>query len=90
MKTRTIAFSAASVLVISLIIIATYNTGIVAALTATTTDATSTASDTTTVSTSLASASSTPPATDASSTLRYSARPNPSTSSKSGSISAEQ
>ena len=68
MKTRTIAFSAASVLVISLIIIATYHAGIVAALTATTTDATSTASDSTTVSTSLASASSTPPATDASST----------------------
>ena len=61
MKTRTIAFSAASVLVISLIIIGTFKTGIVSALTAaTTTDATSTASDTTT-------ASSTP-ATDATST----------------------
>ena len=68
MKTHTIAFSAASVLVISLIIIGTFKTGIVSALTATTTDATSTASDTTTATTSSTSASSTPPATDASST----------------------
>src|SRR5271166_1892547 len=68
MKTHAIAFSAASVLVISLIIISTFKTGIVAALTATTTDATSTVSDTTTASTSSISASSTPPATDASST----------------------
>ena len=68
MKTTTIAFSAASVLVISLIIIGTFKTGIVSALTATTTDATSTASDTTTASTSPTSASSTTPATDASST----------------------
>ena len=68
MKTSIIAFSAASVLVISLIIIGTFKTGIVSALTATTTDATSTASDTTTASTSPASASSTTPATDASST----------------------
>jgi hypothetical protein len=67
MKTTTIAFSAASVLLISLII-GTFKTGIVSALTATTTDATSTASDTTTASTSSTSASSTPPATDASST----------------------
>jgi hypothetical protein len=67
MKIRTIAFSAASVLLISLIIIGTFKTGIVSALTATTPDATSTASDTTTASTST-SASSTPPATDASST----------------------
>jgi hypothetical protein len=68
MKTTTIAFSAASVLFISLIIIANYHAGIVAALTATTTDATSTVSDTTTASTSSTSASSTPPAMDASST----------------------
>ena len=68
MKNSVIAFSAASVLVISLIIIGTFKTGIVSALTATTTDATSTASDTTTASTSPASASSTTPATDASST----------------------
>jgi len=68
MKNSVIAFSAASVLVISLIIIATFHTSIVSALTATTTDATSTASDTTTASTSSTSASSTPPATDASST----------------------
>ena len=68
MKTTTIAFSAASVLVISLIIIGTFKTGIVSALTATTTDATSTASDTTTASTSSTSASSTPATTDASST----------------------
>ena len=68
MKIRTIAFSAASVLVISFIIIGTFKTGIVSALTATTTDATSTVSDTTTASTSSTSARSTPPATDASST----------------------
>ena len=69
MKTNTIAFSAASVLVISLIIIGTFRTGIVSALTAaaTTTDATST-SDTTTASTSSTSTSSTLSATDASST----------------------
>ena len=69
MKTTTLTFSAASVLVISLIVIGTFKTGIVSALTATTTDATSTVSDTTTASTSSTSASSTPPATDASSTL---------------------
>ena len=68
MKTTTIAFSVASVLIISLIIIGTFKTGLAAALTATTTDATSTASDTTTASTSLTSASSTSPALDASST----------------------
>jgi hypothetical protein len=68
MKTTTITFSAASVLVISLIIIGTFKTSIVSALTATTTDATSTASDTTTASTSSTSASSTPATTDASST----------------------
>ena len=68
MKTHTITFSAASVLLISLIIIGTFKTGIVSALTATATDATSTASDTTAASTSSTSASSTPPATDASST----------------------
>jgi hypothetical protein len=68
MKTHTIAFSAASVLLISLIIIGTFKTGIVSALTATTADATSTASDTTTASSTPASASSTTPATDASST----------------------
>ena len=67
MKIRTIAFSAASVLLISLIIIGTFKTGIVSALTATTTDATSTASDTTTASTSSVSASTTS-STDASST----------------------
>jgi hypothetical protein len=67
MKTRTIAFSAASVLLISLIIIGTFKTGIVSALSATTTDATSTVSDTTTVSSTPTSASTTP-ATDASST----------------------
>jgi len=43
MKNSVIAFSAASVLVISLIVIGTFTTGIVSALTATTTDATSTA-----------------------------------------------
>src|SRR6516165_4489192 len=64
MKTITIAYSAASVLLISLIIIGTFKTGIVSALTATTTDATSTASDTTTASTSPSSASSTTPTTD--------------------------
>ena len=68
MKNSVIAFSAASVLVISLIVIGTFKTGIVSALTATTTDATSTVLDTTTASTSSTSASSTPPATDASST----------------------
>jgi hypothetical protein len=68
MKTHAIAFSAAGVLLISLVIIGTFKTGIVSALTATTTDATSTASDTTTKSTSSTSTSSTPPATDASST----------------------
>ena len=68
MKTHTIAFSAASTLIISLIIIGTFKTGFVSALTAaTTTDATSTTSDTATASTSSASASTTP-ATDASST----------------------
>ncbi len=66
MKTRTITFSAASVLLISLIVIGTFKTGIVSALTATTTDATSTASDTTTASTSSASES-TMPTTDESS-----------------------
>ncbi len=69
MKNSVIAFSAASVLVISLIILSTFKAGIVSALAdATTTDATSTASDTTTASTSSTSASSTPAATDASST----------------------
>jgi hypothetical protein len=68
MKTRTIAFSAASVLLISLIVIGTFKTGIVSALTATTTDATSTVSDTTTASTSSTSDSSTTSTTDASST----------------------
>ena len=68
MKNSVIAFSAASVLVISLIIIGTFKTGIVSALTATTTDATSTASDTSTASTSPTSASSTASTTDASST----------------------
>jgi hypothetical protein len=68
MKTTTIAFSAASVLLISLIIIGTFRTGIVSALTATTTDATSTASDTTTASSTPVSDSSTATATDASST----------------------
>ena len=67
MKTHTIAFSAASVLVISLIIIGTFKTGIVAALTATTTDATSTVSDTSAASTSPLSAD-TATATGASST----------------------
>ena len=68
MKNSLVAFSAASVLVISLIIIGAFKTGIVSALTATTTDATSTASDTTTASTSATSADSTTSATDASST----------------------
>jgi hypothetical protein len=68
MKTTTIAFSAASVLFISLFIIGTFKTGIVSALTATTTDATSTASDTSTAATSPTSASSTTSTTDASST----------------------
>ena len=68
MKTSTIAFSTASVLVISLIIIGAFKTGIVSALTATTTDATSTVSDTTTASASSSSVSNMPPATDASST----------------------
>jgi hypothetical protein len=68
MKTHTIAFSAASVLVISLIIIGTFKTGIVSALTASTTDATPTASNTTTSPTSTTSDSSTTLTTDASST----------------------
>jgi hypothetical protein len=68
MKNSVIAFSAASVLLTSLIIIATFHTSIVSALAATTTDATSTVSDTTTASTSSTSASSTTSATDASST----------------------
>jgi len=67
MKSNTIAFSAASVLLISLIFIGTFKTGFVSALTATTTDATSTTSDTTTASTSPSSGSTTP-ATDAAST----------------------
>src|SRR6516164_7917098 len=67
MRYRTIAFSAATVLLISLIIIATFKTGIVSALTATTTDATSTVSDTSTASTSPLPAD-TATATDASST----------------------
>ena len=54
MKNSVIPISAASVLLISLIIIGTFKTGIVSALTATTTDATSTASDTTTAATSSA------------------------------------
>ena len=68
MNNSVITFSAASVLLISLIIIGTFKTGIVSALTATTTDATSTASDTMTASTSPTSASSMSPTTDASST----------------------
>jgi hypothetical protein len=68
MRNNVIAFSAAGVLLISLIIIGTFKTGLAAALSATTTDATSTASDTTTASSSPTSASSTTPATDASST----------------------
>ena len=68
MKTTTIAFSAASVLLISLIIIGTSKTSIVSALTAATTDATSTVSDTTTASSTPASASSATSTTDASST----------------------
>ncbi len=67
MKTQTVTFSVASVLLISLIILGTFKTGIVSALTATTTDATATTSDTTTASTSPASASTTAE-TDASST----------------------
>lgn len=68
MKSSVIAFSAVSVLVISLITVGTFETGIVSALSATTTDATSTASDTTTALTSSVSASTTS-ATDESSTL---------------------
>ena len=68
MKNSVFAFSAASILVISLIIIGTFKTGIVSALTASTTDATSTASDTTAASTSPSSAGSTTPTPDASST----------------------
>ena len=68
MKKSVIAFSVASVILISLISIGTFKTGIVSALTATTTDATSTASDTTTASSTPASASSTTPTMDASST----------------------
>ena len=68
MRAHAITSSVLGALVISLIIIGTFKTDIVAALTATTTDATSTASDTTTASSSSTSASSTPPATDASST----------------------
>ena len=68
MRNNVIAFSAAGVLLISLIIIGTFKTGLAAALSATTTDATSTASDTTTASSSPTSASTTTPATDASST----------------------
>jgi hypothetical protein len=68
MKNSVIAFSTASILLTSLIIIGTFKTGIVSALTATATDATSTASDTITASTSPTLAGSTPPATDATST----------------------
>jgi hypothetical protein len=68
MKTNTITFSAASVLLISLVIIGTFKTGIVSALTATTTDATSTVSDTTTASSTPVSDKNTATATDASST----------------------
>jgi hypothetical protein len=67
MKNSVISFSAAGVLLISLIVIATFKTGFVSALVATTTDATSTTSDTTTASTSPSSGSTTP-ATDAAST----------------------
>ena len=68
MKANLVMFSAASVLFICLIVIGTFKTGIVSALTATTTDTTSTASDTTNASSTPASASSTTPATDVSST----------------------
>src|SRR6516165_8420092 len=68
MRAHAITSSVLGALVISLIIIGTFKTDIVAALTATTTDATSTASDTTTASTSSTSASSAPLSTDASST----------------------
>ena len=61
-------FASVSLLVISLIIIGTFHTSIVSALTATTTDATSTASDTSTASTSPSLASSAASSTDASST----------------------
>jgi len=68
MKSNRIVLSAASILLISLIIIGTFKTGIVSALSATMTDATSTASDTTTASSTPVSDSSTATATDASST----------------------
>ena len=67
MRYRTIAFSATSVLLISLVIIGTFKTGIVSALSATTTDATSMVSDTSAASTSPLSAD-TATAADASST----------------------
>jgi hypothetical protein len=67
MKANVTAFSAASILVISLIIIGTFKTGIVSALTGTTTDATSTVSDTSPASSTPLSAD-TATATDASST----------------------
>ena len=90
MKNSVIAFSAASVLLISLIIIGTFKTGIVSALTATTTDATSTASDTTTASTSSDIRSSTTPDNGCKLNIRCSARPNTSACSNSGTIPAEQ
>jgi hypothetical protein len=68
MKTTTIAFSAASVLLTSLIIIGTFKTGIVSALTATTTDATTTESAPAAETMSSATSASTTPTTDASST----------------------
>jgi hypothetical protein len=68
MKTHTIAFSVASVLLISLVIIGTFKTGIVSALTATTTDATTTESAPAAETTSSATTASRTPTTDASST----------------------
>jgi hypothetical protein len=68
MKNNVIAFSAASILLTSLIIIGTFKTGIVSALSATTTDATTTESAPTAETTSSATADSATPTTDASST----------------------
>ena len=69
MKNSIVAFSAASVLIISLIIIDTFKTGIVSALTATTTDATSTTSDASTAANAPTTAGSTITTADASSTF---------------------
>jgi hypothetical protein len=77
MKTTTIAFSAASVLLASLFIVGTLRTGVVAALTATTTSATVTDAEPTII---LADTSSSTLSTSASSTIAASAASTTATS----------